>query len=426
MPHDLRKPWEGEVAGWRGEREREGGRGRGVSEFVFFFLLLRARGGTPFLFLPRWFPSLGPHLSHPLHGAHGVRRAGRGGGVPARGGGGGECRGRERTPACAAAQHSTRTRGSLFFFRGGTGREGEGPGGCANHTRRCGRACACGGERDKERKKQASGSQPRPRSLPPAVLLLAHKQVFFPTHPPPFSAPHTPPWVTSRSSSPPRTTPGTRCVRMGCWAAGAGGARGAREGEGEERSSIDQEAMGGGGGPPRKARVPRPRPPPATSRPGGGGRAWLPAGRVAPAKTVRAAAADGVLWGQARPPPRPRARDAPLVSTKDGGARALVVTPAPWKGPNVGLGPSILAVGWRFARGRAPPSRRQARRPPPIAGGRGAAAGGASRLLFPLPALTHHHPTAPHSLSQVKYRRRREGKTDYRARLRLTTQDKNK
>ncbi|BDA49617.1 60S ribosomal protein L5 [Coccomyxa sp. Obi] len=31
-----------------------------------------------------------------------------------------------------------------------------------------------------------------------------------------------------------------------------------------------------------------------------------------------------------------------------------------------------------------------------------------------------------HSRYQVKYRRRREGKTDYRARLRLTTQDKNK
>jgi len=27
---------------------------------------------------------------------------------------------------------------------------------------------------------------------------------------------------------------------------------------------------------------------------------------------------------------------------------------------------------------------------------------------------------------QVKYRRRREGKTDYRARMRLVTQDKNK
>lgn len=34
--------------------------------------------------------------------------------------------------------------------------------------------------------------------------------------------------------------------------------------------------------------------------------------------------------------------------------------------------------------------------------------------------------SAYHSRYQVKYRRRREGKTDYRARLRLTTQDKNK
>ena len=34
--------------------------------------------------------------------------------------------------------------------------------------------------------------------------------------------------------------------------------------------------------------------------------------------------------------------------------------------------------------------------------------------------------SAYHSSYQVKYRRRREGKTDYRARLRLTTQDKNK
>ena len=34
--------------------------------------------------------------------------------------------------------------------------------------------------------------------------------------------------------------------------------------------------------------------------------------------------------------------------------------------------------------------------------------------------------SAYHSRFQVKYRRRREGKTDYRARLRLTTQDKNK
>lgn len=36
-----------------------------------------------------------------------------------------------------------------------------------------------------------------------------------------------------------------------------------------------------------------------------------------------------------------------------------------------------------------------------------------------------HHPHLFHSV-QVKYRRRREGKTDYRARLRLCTQDKNK
>ena len=34
--------------------------------------------------------------------------------------------------------------------------------------------------------------------------------------------------------------------------------------------------------------------------------------------------------------------------------------------------------------------------------------------------------TPPHRLLQVKYKRRRQGKTDYRARLRLTTQDKNK
>lgn len=34
--------------------------------------------------------------------------------------------------------------------------------------------------------------------------------------------------------------------------------------------------------------------------------------------------------------------------------------------------------------------------------------------------------SAYYSRYQVKYRRRREGKTDYRARLRLTTQDKNK
>jgi hypothetical protein len=33
---------------------------------------------------------------------------------------------------------------------------------------------------------------------------------------------------------------------------------------------------------------------------------------------------------------------------------------------------------------------------------------------------------AYYSRYQVKYRRRREGKTDYRARLRLTAQDKNK
>ena len=175
-----------------------------------------------------------------------------------------------------------------------------------------------------------------------------------------------------------------------------GGGRGRRarrrRGKGGRQSTRRRWAAAGGRparrGSPAHAR--RPRPP---GMPGGDGRAWLPAGRVAPAKTVRAAAADGVLWGQARPPPRPRARDAPLVSTKDGGARALVVTPVPWKGPNVGLGPSILAVGWRFARGRAPPSRRQARRPPPIAGGRGAAAGGASRLLFP---TSRAHTPPPH------------------------------
>lgn len=34
--------------------------------------------------------------------------------------------------------------------------------------------------------------------------------------------------------------------------------------------------------------------------------------------------------------------------------------------------------------------------------------------------------TTWHRLLQVKYKRRRQGKTDYRARLRLTTQDKNK
>ena len=35
--------------------------------------------------------------------------------------------------------------------------------------------------------------------------------------------------------------------------------------------------------------------------------------------------------------------------------------------------------------------------------------------------------TSPYfSRYQVKYRRRREGKTDYRARTRLTAQDKNK
>ena len=413
------------MAGWRGEREREGGRGRGVSEFVFFFLLLRARGGTPFLFLPRWFPSLGPHLSRPLHGAHGVRRAGRGGGVPARGGGGGECRGRERTPACAAAQHSTRTRGSLFFFRGGTGREGEGPGGCATHTRRCGRACACGGERDKERKKQASGSRPRPRSLPPALLVLAHKQVFFPTHPPPFSAPHTPPWVTSRSSSPPRTTPGTRCVRMGCWAAGAGGARGGgggREvvnrpgGDGRRRGAAPQ----GAGPPPTPAARDLPACPVVMGVPGclpGASRPPKPSGPPRP--TAFCGARQGRRRGHAlaTPPlsqPRTAARGHWSSRRCPGRDRTWDSVPAFWQWDGVLL-----------AGGRRPPVAKHAARlrsqeeggPPPAA---------PVACFFQLPALTHHHPTAPHSLSQVKYRRRREGKTDYRARLRLTTQDKNK
>ena len=97
-----------------------------------------------------------------------------------------------------------------------------------------------------------------------------------------------------------------------------GGGRGRRarrrRGKGGRQSTRRRWAAAGGRparrGSPAHAR--RPRPP---GMPGGDGRAWLPAGRVAPAKTVRAAAADGVLWGQARPPPRPRARDAPLVST---------------------------------------------------------------------------------------------------------------
>ena len=56
-------------------------------------------------------------------------------------------------------------------------------------------------------------------------------------------------------------------------------------------------------------------------------------------------------------------------------------------------------------------------------------------LFFPFPLSptfsNHHisHHTTPHHTTitpQVKYRRRRQGKTDYRARLRLCTQDKNK
>ena len=43
----------------------------------------------------------------------------------------------------------------------------------------------------------------------------------------------------------------------------------------------------------------------------------------------------------------------------------------------------------------------------------------------PPPALTNASSSLP-VVAQVKYRRRRQGKTDYRARLRLTNQDKNK
>lgn len=48
------------------------------------------------------------------------------------------------------------------------------------------------------------------------------------------------------------------------------------------------------------------------------------------------------------------------------------------------------------------------------------------RLRFSLARRRAHAFPVPGSSPQVKYRRRREGKTDYRARLRLCTQDKNK
>lgn len=130
-------------------------------------------------------------------------------------------------------------------------------------------------------------------------------------------------------------------------------------------------------------------------------RAALEAGRRPAGRHAAAAAA----WRRRPPPP----------STVDG----VVTQPAAAQGPAQALPDNPLWLRtWRGGR------RRQRGLPPAVAAAATAAAACCAAAWLMLPACG----PLPACLScvQVKYKRRRAGKTDYRARLRLSTQDKNK
>ena len=126
-----------------------------------------------------------------------------------------------------------------------------------------------------------------------------------------------------------------------------------------------------------------------------------------------------------RRPPRPAAGVAgdggsPSLtdSSSPGGVCTLYSVHCTEALPHAASPPPGLAAGAGVHAGAAQAADHH--RPAPHGPGRTRAAGGAMGHVKVVKSSPYF------SRFQVKYRRRRAGKTDYRARLRLTTQDKNK